>query len=110
MVANIANQMDKPGVGLERAHDTVVRGNDVRFNGGGIELLESNNNRLESNNASENSDTGISVGALSLGNVIVSNAAGANDSEGISVEAEVLPESTLPGNLLDREHRRRQLR
>ncbi|TDD29679.1 DNRLRE domain-containing protein [Kribbella turkmenica] len=102
VVANIANQMDKPGIVLERAHDTVVRGNDVRFNGGGIELLESNNNRLESNNASENSDTGISLGALSLGNVVLTNDAGANDSDGISVEAEVLPGSVLPGNLLER--------
>ncbi|WP_432937985.1 right-handed parallel beta-helix repeat-containing protein [Kribbella sp. CA-253562] len=102
VVANIAHQLDKAAVVLERADDTVVRGNDLRFNGGGVDLHESGNNRVESNTASENSDTGISVGALSLGNVVVSNEASANASEGIAVEADVTAGSALPGNLLER--------
>ena len=51
----------------------------------------------------------------SLNNVVVSNTSDGNDAEGISVEAEVLPESTEPGNLIDRnidqrQHQRRHLR
>ncbi len=47
----------------------MVRGNDVRFNAGGIEVSDSSGNLIEGNNASATSGGGIALSGLSLGNV-----------------------------------------
>ena len=101
VIANIANGMSDDGIGLSDALNNVVRGNDVRFNTSGIDLHGSSRNRIEANDASDASSTGIAIGALSLNNVVVLNTASGSSADGISVEAEVLPESTEPGNIID---------
>jgi len=102
VVANVATGASDAGIALENATDNVLRGNDVRFNGTGIELYASSRNRIESNDASGSSSSGIVIGDQSLDNTVVLNTSSGNQSEGISVEAEVLPESTEPGNVIDR--------
>ncbi|GIF74973.1 right-handed parallel beta-helix repeat-containing protein [Asanoa siamensis] len=102
VVANQANGLAGTGVNLFRADGNLVQGNDLRTNEGGIELLESTGNRIEDNDTSGSSSSGIWLGALSLANLVVLNTSNDNDAEGISVEAEVLPESTEPGNTIDR--------
>ena len=99
LIGNIAHAMGDNGITLENAHGNLIRGNDVRFNSGGIEVDQSSNNRIESNNASETDGYGIEVGDFSLSNVIVSNTANSNASEGISIGASAPPGS---GNLIDR--------
>ena len=54
------------GIDLYNAHNGLLRQNDVTLNSSGIELIGSRNNRIEGNNASETSGTGISVKSLSL--------------------------------------------
>jgi len=102
VVANEATGLEGVGVNLFRANGNLIEGNNLRFNEAGIELLESSGNRIESNDTSSSSSSGIWIGALSLNNLVVLNTSSDNDAEGISVEAEVLPESTDPGNMLDR--------
>ncbi|MEO3924804.1 right-handed parallel beta-helix repeat-containing protein [Micromonosporaceae bacterium B7E4] len=102
VIANVATNHSDGGISLENAPDNVLRGNDVRFNSSGIELSESSGNRVESNDASDSSGSGIWLGSGALDNVVVGNTASGNSAEGISVEAEVLPESTEPGNIIDR--------
>ena len=50
---NVAHGMGDNGISLEDAHDNVVRGNDVRFNTGGMEVSGSTGNRIEANDASQ---------------------------------------------------------
>lgn len=102
VIANIVTNHSDAGISLEAALNNVLRGNDVRFNSTGIDLHQSSGNRIESNDASDSSSTGIALGSESLNNVVTLNTASGNSAEGISVEAEVLPESTEPGNIIDR--------
>ncbi len=86
------------GILLELSNAGVIRGNDVRFNAGGIELTNSNRNRVELNNASNTLGIGIEL-QDSLGNTVVLNTASLNGAQGIHVEAV----AALPGdaNLID---------
>ena len=63
------------GISLSNAHDNLIVGNDLRFNGGGIELGGSSGNLIDSNKASESSGTGIALGDGSLNNIVVHNQA-----------------------------------
>ncbi len=82
---NVVNGSDGPGIGLDLANNNLVRGNDVRFNGGGIELSAANDNRIEFNDASGNVGGGITLDVLSLNNEVVMNIVSVNGGEGISV-------------------------
>ena len=99
LIDNVAHDMGDSGIVLEAASDTLVRGNDVRFNSGGIEMSASTGNRIEGNDASETDGVGIEIGDMSTGNVVVQNLANGNQAGGISVEVFASPGS---GNLLDR--------
>jgi CSLREA domain-containing protein len=99
VLANVIHGMGDSGIVLEIAHESLLRGNDVRFNSGGIEVSGSTNNRIESNDASETSGSGIELESFSLSNVVVSNNVSFNDAHGISIGDSAGPGS---GNLLDR--------
>lgn len=87
-----------PGISLELARDSLVRGNDVRSNASGISLDQASNNRVEANNASGTLGTGIEIGALSYNNVVIQNAANQNGGEGITVEDFALADQ---GNVIE---------
>ncbi len=99
LVGNVAHDMSDAGIVLEEAHDSLVQGNDVRFNSGGIAMDASTGNHIEANNASETSGLGIEVGDSSVRNVFVLNTASANEAGGIAIGTFAAPGS---GNLLDR--------
>jgi len=99
LVGNEAYNMSDYGIVLEEANDGLVKGNDVRFNAGGIEMDLSTGNRIEENNASETAGVGIEVADGSVRNVLVRNTANANEAGGIAVETVAAPGA---GNLLDR--------
>jgi parallel beta-helix repeat protein len=85
LISNTAHLMSDSGITLESAHDGVVRGSDVRFNTGGLQLDGSSRNLLESNNASSTSGIGIELGGGSLENDVVLNTAIENGAQGIYV-------------------------
>jgi parallel beta-helix repeat protein len=85
LIDNIVRRSSEAGVSLEYAHETLVRGNDVRTNKGGIRLKASSDNRLEYNDASDSEDTGIALESLSLANVLLGNTSSDNDGDGIYV-------------------------
>jgi parallel beta-helix repeat protein len=97
VVGNVIHDMSDDGVDLEEAHHTVVLGNDLRFNAGGVELLDSTENRIEANVASESAGSGVAVEGASLRNAIVRNVSNGNASFGVTVIGVVAPED---GNLL----------
>jgi CSLREA domain-containing protein len=99
ILGNDVHLMGGSGIRLENAQNGVVRSNDVRFVSGGIELLRSSGNRIEANNSSETDGAGISLGDVSLNNVVVLNTTNFNSSEGISVTDLATAGS---GNLIDR--------
>jgi parallel beta-helix repeat protein len=68
------------GIMLELARNTVIRGNDLNGSKTGISLGESNNNVIESNNASGTLGTGIEVGDLSVSNEASASRASATGS------------------------------
>ncbi|OLT23481.1 hypothetical protein BJF78_32245 [Pseudonocardia sp. CNS-139] len=94
---NVLNGASDDGITLETADRALVRGNDVRFNGGGIEVAGSSDGRVEGNDASEGG-MGITLGDGSFRNTVVGNTATGNDSEGIAVNGEAPPGA---GNLID---------
>jgi CSLREA domain-containing protein len=83
---NIVRGTSGPGVTLELATHSVVRGNDLRGNQGGIAVEESTDNLIEANNASEQLGSGIEIGSLSFDNIVRGNTASLNGGEGIQVE------------------------
>jgi len=86
------------GITLESAHNSIVRGNDLRFNTGGIQLDASTGNLIEANNASETDGTGIELGGDSLENIIRLNLANGNSANGIAI-GDYAPAGE--GNLID---------
>ncbi|MCL4858862.1 MAG: right-handed parallel beta-helix repeat-containing protein, partial [Caldilineaceae bacterium] len=99
VIGNTVREMSDSGIVLDDAHETLVYGNDVRFNNGGVELSGASNNRIEANNASSTDGVGIEVGDFSESNVIVLNLTNNNAAGGISIGG------TAPagyGNLIDR--------
>ena len=85
LISNTAHLMSDSGITLDSANDGVARGNDVRFNTGGLQLDGSSRNLLESNNASSTTGIGIELGGGSLGNDVVRNTATENGAQGIYV-------------------------
>ncbi len=100
VIDNIAHRSNGDGIFLIYANDTLVRGNDVRANKGGISLMGSSHNHIELNDASESEGTGISLEALSLDNVLLRNTSSTNDGDGIYVGDETSGGSgmTVDGN------------
>ncbi|WP_300009130.1 right-handed parallel beta-helix repeat-containing protein [Pseudonocardia sp.] len=94
---NVLNGSSDNGISLEVANGALVVGNDLRFNGGGVEVSGSADGRIEGNDASEGGQ-GIALGDGTFRFAIVGNTAGANDSEGISVGGEAPAGS---GNLIE---------
>lgn len=101
IIDNVANYSNGEGVSMYFAEDTLVRGNDLRYNKGGISLKNSSDNRLESNNASESTDTGISLEAQSLNNEIFWNISSNNTGSGIYVGDETASDTGvwIEGNI-----------
>lgn len=98
LVANSSHLMSDSGISLDLANDSVVRGNDVRFNSDGLHV-EGAGNLIEANNASETTGNGIELAADALDNHIVGNTANANAQAGIYVDGEAAPGL---GNLIER--------
>jgi parallel beta-helix repeat protein len=78
---------------LEVANSNEVRGNDVRFNDIGIQLVEGSRNVIVANNASSSTEYGIALeaGEFSFDNKVEGNAASANGADGIFADGGELP-------------------
>jgi hypothetical protein len=85
IIDNVATFSNGEGLSLYHADNTLVRGNDLRTNKGGIALSNASHNRLEANDTSESEGTGISLQALSLSNEIIDNTSSNNIGAGIYV-------------------------
>ncbi|SDU85946.1 right-handed parallel beta-helix repeat-containing protein [Jiangella alkaliphila] len=97
-VANTIGSASGTGLSLDGANDSELRANDVRFNAGGIALIQSSGNLLQGNNASGTTDAGISLESESFDNVVRSNTAGGNNGEGIYVAGQA---QSGQGNLIE---------
>jgi CSLREA domain-containing protein len=89
LIDNVASFSNGEGLLMFYADNSLVRGNDLRGNKAGIELMNSSNNRIESNEASDSEGNGISTGDNSLSNQIIGNNSSNNTGAGISVNGEV---------------------
>ncbi|HZJ06876.1 MAG TPA: DNRLRE domain-containing protein [Nocardioidaceae bacterium] len=97
LIGNTVHRVSDNGIGLDGANDSVVRGNDVRFNSGGFGV-DGSRNLIEANNASETTGIGIELGTGAFENHVVGNTANANSQTGISLEGEADPGL---GNLIE---------
>jgi len=98
LIGNTSHLMSDSGIGLNGANDSVVRGNDVRFNSDGLQV-EGSRNLIESNNASETTGNGIELAPGSFENHVVLNTANENSQAGIFLEGDAEPGL---GNLIER--------
>ena len=96
---NDVRESNGPGADLDLARDTIVRGNDLRGNAGGIALSESTGSVIEFNDAGGARGTGIALESGSIGNEIVSNTANGSTGEGIAVDDSAVGGV---GNLIER--------
>lgn len=101
LIANVIQLMGDSAIYLDNAHQTVVRGNDLRFNAGGLEMSSATGSLIENNDASHSSGDGIEIGDGSLANVISWNTINFNGGKGLIVLAEAAPGSGLSGNWLE---------
>ena len=85
VIGNIAHQASDGGVVVSNGHDTVVRGNDVRFNPSGVDASNANRLLIEDNDASDTLQAGIAVGN-GVGVRILDNVANRTGGSGISIE------------------------
>ena len=67
LIGNTTHFMSDSGITLVSANDGVVRGNDLRFSSGGLQMDGSSRNRIEGNNASDSTGIGIELGGDSYG-------------------------------------------
>jgi parallel beta-helix repeat protein len=88
LIGNTAHDNSDSGIALDAATDTILRGNDVRYNPGGIDLEDSSRNLVEANDASQTMGTGIEIGSTSFENRILLNTANDNGARGLYIEAE----------------------
>jgi parallel beta-helix repeat protein len=88
IISNTSQFMSDSGISLSNANDGIVRGNDVRFSPGGLQVDGSSRNLIEGNLASETLGIGIEIGGDSFSNQIVRNTANQNAATGIYVEGE----------------------
>lgn len=98
LIDNVAFQANGLGVRLYHADNTLVRGNDLRGNMGGIQLQNSSGNRLEANDTSDSVGSGIWIADLSFSNQVVGNTSSDNDGVGIYVGDETPGDS---GSLIE---------
>jgi parallel beta-helix repeat protein len=99
LIFNDVRGSNGPGAALDLARNSLVRGNDLRSNAGGIELSESVGNRIELNNSGGTLGTGIAIESLSYDNDVILNTASGNNGEGIAV-ADSAPAGQ--GNVVER--------
>ena len=86
------------GISLDHANDNVLRGNDVRFNTGGIQVGNATGNRIEANNVSSITGNGIELGDGAFENIIIANQANDNSADGIVIGSSAPPGE---GNLIE---------
>ena len=108
LISNKAHGMSDSGITLEEADDSVVHGNDVGSNSGGLQIEASGGNLIEGNGASNTTGIGIELFGGSLDNDVVRNRAKSNGARGIYVADEatnglgnLLLGNTASGNLSD---------
>jgi parallel beta-helix repeat protein len=88
-----------PGVAVELATNTLVKGNDFGGNAGGVAVSESSGTLIEANNASGTLGAGIEVGELSATTIVRDNTASGNTGEGIAItDSSVVGQGTLVEN------------
>ncbi|MCX6463890.1 MAG: right-handed parallel beta-helix repeat-containing protein [Pseudonocardiales bacterium] len=104
---NVLNGSSDNGITLELADRAVVEGNDLRFNGGGVEVSESADGRIAGNEASE-SGVGIQLGDGAFRFVVSGNTASGNEAGGITVtggapagSGNLVEDNTADGNSAD---------
>lgn len=96
IVDNLVHGSSDNGLSLEAVDAASVIGNELRFNGGGIEASETTDVVIEGNDLSQNG-VGLELGE-STGARVVGNTADGNDAVGITVEGDA---PFGYGNLLD---------
>lgn len=97
---NFSYGVDRAGIGLQNSSNNAIRGNTTTRNSEGIGIHEgSQDNVIQRNWSSGNSDFGIQVDLGSTGNSILNNVANANGAEGIHVDQ---PLTTVTGNTANR--------
>jgi parallel beta-helix repeat protein len=103
VVNNSVSAATGPGVSVEVATDTLVRGNDFGGNAGGVAVSEASGTVIEANNASGTLGAGIEVGELSTDTVVRDNTTSGNGGAGIEVsDSSALNDGTLiEGNTAD---------
>ena len=95
VIDNLAHGSSDGGVVVNQGNDTVVRGNDVRFNPNGVDSGESNNLVVEDNDASHSLQTGFELG--NGANMIVrNNVANLTGGAGIAIESGIFDTNGLP--------------
>jgi large repetitive protein len=99
LIENTTHFMSDSGIALVSANGGVVRGNDLRFSTGGLQLDGSSRNRVEGNNASDSTGIGIELGGDSYENLVAENVALDNGATGIYLGDEALID---PGNVVER--------
>ncbi|HEV2951910.1 MAG TPA: right-handed parallel beta-helix repeat-containing protein, partial [Actinomycetota bacterium] len=88
-----------PGVSVELATNTLVKGNDFGGNAGGVAVSEATGTTIVANNASGTVGAGIEVGELSASTVIRDNTTSGNTGAGIEVsDSSVLDQGTVIEN------------
>jgi CSLREA domain-containing protein len=87
------------GISLDLVSNSLIKGNDLRFNTGGIQVGDSVDNRIEANNLSDISGIGLELGEGNYRNLVIGNFANDNDADGIVVGGAAPPGD---GNLIER--------
>jgi parallel beta-helix repeat protein len=88
-----------PGVSIELATDTLVKGNDFSGSASGISVSEASNTVVEANNASGTNGAGIGIEELTTDTIVRNNTASGNKGDGIEVaDSSVLEGGTLVEN------------
>ncbi|SDU18316.1 parallel beta-helix repeat (two copies) [Jiangella alkaliphila] len=96
---NTVNGSSGPGVVVELATNTLVKGNDFGGSASGVEVGEATGTTIEANNASGTLGSGVEIGELSEDTVVRGNTASGNGGDGIAVtESSVLDSGTLVEN------------
>ena len=90
-----SHQQSDGGVVLTRAHDTEIRGSDLRFNPSGVEASETNRLLLRDNDASDSLQTGFEL-AEGVGIRILDNRAHRTGGDGIRLEAAAFDTAGAP--------------
>ncbi len=96
---NNVSQSTGPGVSVELATNTLVKGNDFGGNASGVAVSEATGTTIVSNNVSGTLGAGIEVGELSASTIIRDNTASGNTGAGIEVsDSSILDQGTIIEN------------